>query len=171
MMSAAHTRRYSRDDASAWAAEIHREFKESHTSRAQHAALDSSRSSTGVIWVTERAQEAGYLEDPKSWANLGQGAPEVDDEIEGTFKRPTSIPIDEVGKEYGPTAGIKPLREAIAHLYNEHHRKDHTSKYTYENVCVVPGGRAGLIRIAAVLGNQYLGFFIPDYSMSMTGDL
>ena len=30
-----------------------------------------------------------------------------------------------------------------------------------ENVCIVPGGRAGLIRIAAVLGNCYLGFFIP----------
>lgn len=33
-----------------------------------------------------------------------------------------------------------------------------------ENVCIVPGGRAGLIRIAAVLGNCYLGFFIPDYT-------
>lgn len=29
---------------------------------------------------------------------------------------------------------------------------------------MVPGGRAGLIRIAAVLGNAYLGFFIPDYT-------
>ena len=33
-----------------------------------------------------------------------------------------------------------------------------------ENVCIVPGGRAGLIRIAAVLGNAYVGFFIPDYT-------
>lgn len=29
---------------------------------------------------------------------------------------------------------------------------------------MVPGGRAGLIRIAAVLNNAYLGFFIPDYT-------
>lgn len=29
---------------------------------------------------------------------------------------------------------------------------------------MVPGGRAGLIRIAAVLGNAYLGFFVPDYT-------
>lgn len=29
---------------------------------------------------------------------------------------------------------------------------------------MVPGGRAGLIRIAAVLGRAYLGFFIPDYT-------
>ena len=35
---------------------------------------------------------------------------------------------------------------------------------SWENVAVVPGGRAGLIRIAAVLNNAYLGFFIPDYT-------
>ncbi len=28
----------------------------------------------------------------------------------------------------------------------------------------MPGGRAGLVRIAAVLNNAYLGFFIPDYT-------
>lgn len=28
----------------------------------------------------------------------------------------------------------------------------------------MPGGRAGLIRIAAILGNSYLSFPIPDYS-------
>lgn len=67
-------------------------------------------------------------------------------------------------REYGPTAGIKPLREAVAHLYNEHHRKGNDSLYTWENVAIVPGGRAGLIRIAAVLNNAYLGFFIPDYT-------
>lgn len=65
------------------------------------------------------------------------------------------------GREYGPTAGIKPLRKAVAELYNAHHRKGKKSQYTWENVCIVPGGRAGLIRIAAVLNNAYLGFFIP----------
>lgn len=69
-----------------------------------------------------------------------------------------------VGREYGPTAGIKPLRKAVADLYNAHHRQGKPSKYTWENVCIVPGGRAGLIRIAAVLGNAYLGFFVPDYT-------
>jgi len=68
------------------------------------------------------------------------------------------------GREYGPTAGIKPLRAAVANLYNENYRKGKSSKYTWENVCIVPGGRAGLIRLAAVLGNAYLGFFIPDYT-------
>jgi len=68
------------------------------------------------------------------------------------------------GREYGPTAGIKPLREAVANLYNVQHRQGKESQYTWENVCIVPGGRAGLIRIAAVLNNAYLGFFIPDYT-------
>ena len=68
------------------------------------------------------------------------------------------------GREYGPTAGIKPLRAAIANLYNDNHRQGKASQYTWENVCIVPGGRAGLIRIAAVLGHAYLGFFIPDYT-------
>lgn len=49
-------------------------------------------------------------------------------------------------------------------MYNEHHRKGKPSQYTWENVAIVPGGRAGLIRIAAVLNQAYLGFFIPDYT-------
>lgn len=129
-----------------------------------HAGLDASRSSTGVIWCTERASEYGYLENPDSWANLGQGAPEVEDDIEGCFPRPETINISMAGREYGPTAGIKPLREAVAKLYNEAHRKGKESQYTWENVAIVPGGRAGLIRIAAVLGNSYLSFFLPDYT-------
>jgi aspartate/methionine/tyrosine aminotransferase len=89
---------------------------------------------------------------------------QVDDEIEGCFPRPTSIELSVNAREYGPTAGIKPLREAVAHLYNEMHRKGLPSQYTWENVAIVPGGRAGLIRIAAVLNNAYVGFFIPDYT-------
>jgi aspartate/methionine/tyrosine aminotransferase len=104
------------------------------------------------------------LDEPSKWANLGQGAPEVDDDIEGSFPRPKSIPISMSGREYGPTAGIKSLRAAVANLYNHDYRQGKDSQYSWENVCIVPGGRAGLIRIAAVLGNVYLGFFIPDYT-------
>jgi aspartate/methionine/tyrosine aminotransferase len=68
------------------------------------------------------------------------------------------------GREYAPTAGIKSLRAAVARLYNEHHRAGKESQYSWENVAIVPGGRAGLIRIAAVLGQAYLSFFIPDYT-------
>lgn len=56
------------------------------------------------------------------------------------------------------------MRTAVARLYNEHYRQGKDSQYTWENVCIVPGGRAGLIRIAAILGNSYLAFPIPDYS-------
>ncbi|KAF2820922.1 hypothetical protein CC86DRAFT_386945 [Ophiobolus disseminans] len=113
---------------------------------------------------SEQAYKHGFLQHPEEWANLGQGAPEVDDSIEGCFKRPKEVDISAHGREYGPTAGIRPLREAVVKLYNEHHRKWRKSQYTWENVCIVPGGRAGLICIAAVLGNCYLGFFIPDYT-------
>lgn len=143
--------------------DIHRQFRDAHEGHRPHAGLDASRASTGVVWTTERACEHGFLEDPSSWANLGQGAPDADDDIEGSFERPTSIPISSAAREYGPTAGIKPLREAVARLYNEHYREG-KQQYTWENVCIVPGGRAGLIRIAAILGNSYLAFPIPDYS-------
>ncbi|KAI9791047.1 MAG: hypothetical protein M1833_001708 [Piccolia ochrophora] len=118
----------------------------------------------GVLWCTERAYQHGFLDNPEDWANLGQGAPEVEDDIADSFQRPNCIDISISAREYGPTAGIKPLREAVAHLYNTHHRQDKDSQYTWENVCIVPGGRAGLIRVAAVLNNAYLGFFNPDYT-------
>jgi hypothetical protein len=47
------------------------------------------------------------------------------------------------------------LRKAVADLYNDTYRKNKESKYTFENVCIVPGGRAGLSRVAAVIGDVY----------------
>ncbi|TLD08904.1 uncharacterized protein PgNI_06990 [Pyricularia grisea] len=160
------SRRFSLAEPSANEAgsKIHRQFRAAHEGHLPHAGLDPTRASTGVVWCTERATEYGFMEEPEKWANLGQGAPEVEDEIEGCFKRPTSVDVTLNSREYGPTAGIKPLREAVAHLYNEMHRKGQDSLYTWENVAIVPGGRAGLIRIAAVLNNSYLSFFIPDYT-------
>ncbi|KAL2157839.1 hypothetical protein VTH06DRAFT_5108 [Thermothelomyces fergusii] len=143
---------------------VHRQFRAAHEGHLPHAGLDATRASTGVVWCTERAAEYGFFDEPEKWANLGQGAPEVDDGIEGCFPRPTNIDISAASREYGPTAGIKPLREAVARLYNEMHRKGKPSQYTWENVAIVPGGRAGLIRIAAILNNAYVGFFIPDYT-------
>ncbi|KAI1110028.1 pyridoxal phosphate-dependent transferase [Nemania sp. NC0429] len=143
---------------------IHRQFRAANPGHLPHAGLDASRASTGVVWCTERAAEHGFLEEPELWANLGQGAPEVDDDIEGSFPRPTHIDVSIAAREYGPTAGIKPLRAAVARMYNEMHRQGKESQYSWENVAIVPGGRAGLIRIAAVLNNAYVGFFIPDYT-------
>jgi aspartate/methionine/tyrosine aminotransferase len=143
---------------------IHMQFRECHEGHKAHAGLDPTRASTGVVWTSERAYERGYLDEPEKWSNLGQGAPEVEDDIEGCFPRPTTVNISMDGREYAPTAGIKSLRAAVARLYNEHHRKGMRSQYSWENVAIVPGGRAGLIRIAAVLGQSYLSFFIPDYT-------
>ncbi|PSS24989.1 hypothetical protein M430DRAFT_63640 [Amorphotheca resinae ATCC 22711] len=159
-------RRFSTHEPSAneTSSKIHTQFRNAHEGHKSHAGLDPTRASTGVVWCTERAYEHGFLEEPERWANLGQGAPEVEDGIEGSFDRPSEINISMTGREYGPTAGIKSLRAAVANLYNVHHRQGKESQYTYENVCIVPGGRAGLIRIAAVLNNAYLGFFIPDYT-------
>lgn len=117
---------------------IHRQFRNAHEGHQSHAGLDPSRASTGVVWCTERANEHGFADNPTAWANLGQGAPEVDDDIKGSFQRPTQIDISMNGREYGPTAGIKPLRAAIANLYNAHHRKGKDSQYSWENVAVVP---------------------------------
>lgn len=50
------------------------------------------------------------------------------------MEKPTQISIDPSSLEYAPTAGIKPLREAVAHLYNDLYRKDKESQYTWENV-------------------------------------
>ena len=40
-------------------------------------------------------------------------------------------------------------------MYNVTYRQEKDSKYTVENVCIVPGGRAGLSRVAAVIGDVY----------------
>ncbi|KAI9718868.1 MAG: hypothetical protein M1828_006557 [Chrysothrix sp. TS-e1954] len=144
--------------------EIHRQFRLAHEGHQPHSALDATRASTGVVWCSERAYEAGFADEPHAWANLGQGAPEAGDGVPGSFDRPKTIPISEDAREYAPTAGIKPLREAVAKLYNEHHRQGKDSKYTFENVCIVPGGRAGLIRIAAILGPGFLTYMTPEYT-------
>jgi DNA-binding transcriptional MocR family regulator len=43
-------------------------------------------------------------------------------------------------------------------------RQGKASQYTWQNVCIVPSEHAGLVRIAAVLRNVYVGFFVPDYT-------
>ncbi|KAK4053939.1 hypothetical protein OIO90_003776 [Microbotryomycetes sp. JL221] len=97
------------------------------------------------------------------WANFGQGAPEVGP-IPGASDRPTSIPVGDAINEYGPTTGIAELREAVANLYNETYRKGKSSLYTKDNVCIVPGGRAGLTRVASVVGDVFVSFQIPEYT-------
>ncbi|RUP46480.1 hypothetical protein BC936DRAFT_146908 [Jimgerdemannia flammicorona] len=78
--------------------------------------------------------------------------------------KPTHIEVPVDSYEYAPVAGIKPLRTAIANLYNTLYRKGMKSQYTWENVCVTPGGRAGLTRVAAAIGHVHVGYFLPEYT-------
>lgn len=126
-------------------------------------ALNKQNASTGVLWTTDRAAERGYTATNPNWVNFGQGMAQNAD-IPGCFKRPQTITFSTESREYGPTSGIKELRQAIANLYNEHYRKGKESQYTWENVNIAPGGRAALTRIAAILGDAYLSFFLPDYT-------
>ncbi|KAG1472422.1 hypothetical protein G6F56_001549 [Rhizopus delemar] len=120
-------------------------------------------SSTGVIYVMDRASKHGYTPDNKEWSNFGQGAPEVGP-IEGCKERPTSITVPTEAYEYASTSGIPELKKAVANLYNEIYRQGKDSKYTAENVCIVPGGRAGLSRLGSTIGDVNVGYFLPEYT-------
>jgi len=109
------------------------------------------------------ATKRGFAYDNPEWINLGQGAPETG-HIPGCLPRISEIHLDERTHEYSPVAGLLQLRQAIAELYNHRYRKGMASQYTAENVAISPGGRAGLTRIAAGLGNIHLGHILPDYT-------
>ncbi len=114
----------------------------------------------------DRAQANGYSANAEGWANLGQGAPEVGN-IPGAHPKPTSIDLTPFGEsvhEYAPTTGIPELRKAVAEYYNKTFRQGKKSQYTMDNVCIVPGGRAGLSRVASIIGPVNTGFQCPDYT-------
>jgi aspartate/methionine/tyrosine aminotransferase len=107
------------------------------------------------------ATKAGYLPDDPSWANLGQGQPEVGS-LEGANPRVELLECPNM--EYAPVGGLWELRDAVAQHYNRLYRKGMPSQYSAENVCISPGGRAALTRVAASLGEINLGHFLPDYT-------
>ena len=55
-------------------------------------------------------------------------------------------------------------------MYNELYRKGKESKYTAKNVCICPGGRAALSRLAASMGNVNVGFFLPGIHLFLLID-
>lgn len=118
---------------------------------------------TGVIFVMTEADKAGYDPEDPSWTNFGQGQPEIG-ALPHAPPRIESLEILEADHEYAPISGIYELREAVAEHYNQLYRQNKDSKYTAENVCISPGGRAGLTRVAAGLGTINLGHFLPDYT-------
>ncbi|MDQ2993398.1 MAG: pyridoxal phosphate-dependent aminotransferase [Pseudomonadota bacterium] len=118
---------------------------------------------TGVIYVMDKAETFGYTAGNAEWANLGQGAAETG-EIPECAPRLIDVPQSMQMYEYSSVNGIKDLRVAVADLYNHRYRQGKASQYTYENVAISSGGRAGLTRIVASLGQINLGHFIPDYT-------
>ena len=118
---------------------------------------------TGVIYVMTEAARSGYTPQDRSWANLGQGAPEVGP-LDGAPPRMTSFSCSIEDLEYGPIIGLPELREAIATLYNERYRSESKSKYTKDNVAICSGGRLALTRLVSTLGKSNVGHFLPDYT-------
>lgn len=118
---------------------------------------------TGVIYVMTEARKHGYFNKPDEWVNFGQGQPEVG-YLEHGPKRVTNIKVDEFTTEYAPVGGVWELRQAVADYYNRMYRKGMRSQYSAENVAISPGGRSGVTRIIAALGQLNLGHFLPDYT-------
>ena len=116
---------------------------------------------TGVIYVMNEARLAGYRAGDPAWTNLGQGQPEVG-ALEGANPRVELLECPNM--EYAPVGGLWALRDAVAQHYNRRYRRGMPSQYSAENVCISPGGRAALTRIAASLGEINLGHFLPDYT-------
>jgi N-succinyldiaminopimelate aminotransferase len=118
---------------------------------------------TGVIYVTSEATRRGYSYGHPDWCNLGQGQPETGP-LPGAPPRIEQVPISPADQEYAPVAGIPELRAAVADLYNQLYRQGKESRYTADNVCICGGGRLGLTRTVAALGEINLGHFLPDYT-------
>jgi len=141
---------------------VYRQYHQ-HSQNGKDFSMFQKVSKTGVIYATSRANAHGFSHTDEEWANMGQGAPETGPLVNAPTRNFT-LEIPDEDLEYQPTAGSTEFRNSIAKYYNHLYRKDKASQYTAENVCVVPGGRAGLTRIMAALGNTQIGYFCPDYT-------
>lgn len=89
--------------------------------------------------------------------SMGQGAPETGP-LPGAPSRNFHMNIPDSELEYAPVTGLPELREKVAAYYNHLYRQGKASQYTKENVCIVPGGRAGITRVMAILGTVQVGY-------------
>jgi N-succinyldiaminopimelate aminotransferase len=94
---------------------------------------------------------------------MGQGAPETGP-LPGAPSRDFHMTIPDSELEYAPVTGLPELRQKVADYYNHLYRTGMDSQYTKDNVCIVPGGRAGITRVMAILGTVQVGYFTPDYT-------
>ena len=117
----------------------------------------------GVIYVVAEAVKRGFVNGHPDWCNLGQGQPEVG-EMDGAPERIATVELEPGDHAYGPIEGTPELREAVAAHYNRLYRRGKGSQYTAANVCIAQGGRPALTRAFAALGDQNIGFQLPDYT-------
>ena len=124
------------------------------------------------FYVTERATRRGFRTDSVTgesldgWANFGQGAPEVGP-ISKRARAPPERPTGACSFEYAPTAGIRALRKqwptSTMSCTDPALSWPHPS--TPGRTCASPpGGRAGLTRVAAAVGDVNVGYFLPEYT-------
>lgn len=142
------------------------EHRQKAASQRHHVPGIANMQATGIFWASSRLSSYNISPKDPQLVNMGQGSPEVGD-IPGALPKPKGIDFTKLGEDvhhYGPTAGIPELREKVAEYYNREYRQGKDKNYTADNVCIVPGGRAGLSRIAAVLGNVNLGYSVPVYT-------
>lgn len=78
--------------------------------------------------------------------------------LDGAPSRDFHLNIPDSELEYAHCVGLTGLRERLADYYNKLYRQGKGSQYTKDNVCIVPGGRAGITRIMAILGTVQIGF-------------
>lgn len=69
------------------------------------------------------------------------------------FAVPSSVPdlfgrLSDLTSHSLARRAVTELREAVAKLYNETYRQDKASKYTKDNVCIVPGQSSARFAIA-----------------------
>ncbi|CAO1638691.1 unnamed protein product [Sympodiomycopsis kandeliae] len=142
------------------------EHRQKAAAHPHHVPAVAKMQVTGIFWSSYRLSSYNISPTDPELVNMGQGSPETGD-IPGALPKPRGIDFQEMGDDvhhYGPTAGLPELREKVAEYYNREYRSGKELKYKADNVCIVPGGRAGLSRIAAVIGNVNLGYTIPVYT-------
>jgi aspartate/methionine/tyrosine aminotransferase len=124
--------------------------------------LFKTQNKAGIAKIMEKAFEMGFSANSLDWANLGQGSPELG-VIKGDLERIKNIKTSEFAG-YPPVAGLKDLRQKIADFYNQIYRLDQSQKYTWQNVCVLNGGRGAIFKTLAILNKIKFGYLLPDYS-------
>lgn len=140
------------------------EVSEFMSNRGYLSSLMRKVSKTGVIYATSRASEFDFRPENEDWANLGQGAPECGALPEQPPRNLQIHAADDDLNEYAHVNGDRRLRQAIADHYNHFYRQGKQSKYTWQNVAVTAGGRAGLCRLMTALSNCNVGYFLPEYT-------